>query len=398
MKRKIHKLGLLIFAGIIISRAGGFVFRAISLKFLPLSIYGEFVIYLLLLTFLGSLASFGLPVLIASKAGKEISKRKRFTLLQKFSSVLIPISLSISLLLLLLSPLLSTLLKISIETVIFLSFTLPLYTFYNLLLFYFRGTDAKISLVSESIFSALRIFLLIVLFFAGLVFFSPFLSFIISFLVVSTFMIFRLGKIKLLIKEIKNKRSIIASGGIIFLYESFRNLGTGMDRFILSSFFSSTASGIYDSLVLLSLFYIILANSYGIALLSQKSNLKKKLSSSLRVYITFSFAYTIFILLSGKYILHAFKPQLLTAFHAFPYVLLSYFLYGIFVLLIFFLTSFEKYFTALKSTLIFLFFNTALNLYLIPKLEYVGAGIAFLCSLVITLMYTGVKIWKERLF
>lgn len=394
----IHKLGFLIFTGILLSRAGGFIFRTLALKLLPLALYGEVVIFILFLNFLGSVASLGLPILLTSTAGKESSKKKRFEILREFSTLLIPISLSISLLLLLFSTTISSLLNISVIPVIFLSGTIPLYTFYNLLLFYFRGTDAKVSTVSEFLFSILRITIFLILFFAGAVILSPFLSFLLAFFLSTFFMLLKLRRKNLISRftKIKNARKIIGAGFMVLIYESLRNLSIGIDRFMLSSFFNSTVSGIYDSLVLLCVFYVILANSYGIALLSQKTKIMKKLKESLNMYFKLSLLYTIFILITGKFILSIFRPELLEAFYTFPYVVLGYFIYGIFVVFIFFFTSLKRYKVALTGTFIFLIVNIIFNLYLVPELKYLGASISLTTSVIIGSVFLGVKIWKEK--
>ena len=396
--KRIHRMGLLIFTGILLSKSGGFIFRLFALKLLPLTLYGEIVIFIILLNFFGSLASLGLPILLTNITGKEISKKKRLEILRQFSALLIPISLFISLLLLFFSPIISSLLNISILPIIFLSGTLPFYTLYNLLLFYFRGTDVKVSTISEFLFSVLRIIIFIILFFTGLIIFSPFISFLFAFFFSSFFMILRLKRKNLIIKfgKINNIRKILAGGFIIFIYESFRNLSIGIDRFILSGFFDSAASGIYDSLTLLCIFYIILGNSYGIALLSQKTQITKKLKESLNMYFKFSFGYTIFILLTGKFILGIFRQEPLEAFYVFPYVVLGYFIYGIFVIFIFFFTSVKKYKIALIGTFIFLIFNIIFNLYFVPLLKYLGASISLIISIILAIIFLGVKIWKEK--
>ena len=396
--KEIHKLGFLIFAGILLSRAGGFIFKILALKLLPLALYGEVVIFILLLNFLGSIAALGLPILITSTAGKENHEKKRFEILREFSTLLIPISLSISLFLLLFSTTVSSLLNISSISIIFLAGTIPLYTLYNLLLFYFRGTDAKVSTISEFLLSILRITIFIALFFAGAVIFSPFLSFLLAFLFSNFFMLLKLRRKKLITKltKIKNARKILGAGFIVLIYESLRNLSIGIDRFTLSSFFNSTVSGIYDSLVLLCVFYVILANSYGIALLSQKTKIMKKLKESLNMYFKLSLLYTVFILITGKFILGIFRPELLEAFYTFPYVVVGYFIYGIFVVFIFFFTSLKRYKTAFTGTFIFLILNIIFNLYLVPELKYLGASISLTASVIIGSVFLGVKIWKEK--
>lgn len=396
--KKIHSLGLLIFTGILFSRIGGFIFRALALKFLPLSLYGELAIFILLMNFFGLIASLGLPVLITSFAGKESSEKKRFKNLQEFSSILLPFSILTSLLLLAFSPLISSTLNISIKTIVFLSGILPVYTFYNLLLFYFRGTNAKISTISEFLFSAFRIIAFIILFLLGFVFLSPFLAFLLAFFLSAFFMFLNLKNKNLFIKfsKVNNARKIIAVGSIVVAYEAIRNFSLGMDRFMLSSFFSTKAAGIYDSLVLLCIFYVVLANSYGIALLSQKSKMKEKLKHALSAYFKISLAYAIFIFSVNKPILAFFKPEVLKNIQAFPYVLLGYLIYGIFIIFIFFFTSVKRYKIALNGTIIFLFLNAILNLYLVPQLKYLGAGISLLLSLTISTIFLGVKIWRKE--
>ncbi len=385
--QKIHKFGILILGGILFSRAGGLFFRFLCLKFLPISVYGEAVLFIIFLTFFGIVASFGLPVLLSSEL-KWKRGNKRFLILKDIFSLSLLFSFFIAMLLFIFGMLnFFNFLKMHAETVALLSFALPIYVSFNVFLFYFRATAPKISLLSEIFLSALRIMFLIVLLSLGFVFLSPFLSIILAFFFSTLFMLYHLPHKKIFSFKIKEKKRIILAGGAIFFYECFKNLGINVDRIMLSIFFSPRDTGIYDALVLLCIFYTFVANSYGIAILSQK-NVRKNFLSSLKAYLAFSFPYSIFIFFAARPVLEFFKREVLVAYPSFSLLLLSYFIYGIFILSSFSLISLKKYSSALSGAIIFLGTNALLNSWLIPLLHYSGAALSLLIASISSLLYS----------
>lgn len=396
--KEVHKFSLAVFLALFIAKTGGAIFRALSLSLLPLKVYGELAIFTVFLNTLGIISAFGFPLLATKNAKNAKNFFAVFVIYEKF---VVLISLSVSFTIFLFSPLLSQAFNVREGIMLVLSLTLPCFALYNLTVFSLRGRrKSKTQLFAEACASFLRIIFFILLFVAGITF-APFLAFPLAFctalLVIAWLERDFIASLKfrqnLKVSE-KRKKAILKAALLVMIAEATRFFATGVDRLMLSSFFSSHIAGIYDAGALLCLPILMIAASYGISLLSSK-NVKGELKEAFKGYVRFFFIYGIFALTLGEYLLVIIKPSAAEILPYIPSILFSYLFAGAVIILSYACISQNLYKITAISSLLFLTCVCTLNLLLTPGLKFLGCIFALTISTLFPIFILGEKLWKS---
>ncbi len=396
--KEVHKFSLAVFLALFTAKAGGAIFRALSLSLLSLKVYGELAVFTVLLNTLGIVSAFGFPLL----ATKNAKNTKNFsTMFVNYTKFVVLISLSVSFTIFLFSPLLSQAFNVREGIILILSLTLPCFALYNLAVFSLRGKrKSKAQLFAEASTAFFRIVFFILLFIAGITF-APFLAFPLAFCITlliiawleRDFVISLKFSQKLKVSE-KHKKTLLRAALLVMIAEAARFFAVGVDRLVLSSLFSSYTAGIYDAGSLLCLPILMIAASYGISLLSSK-NVKEELKEAFKGYAKFFFIYGIFALTLGEYLLIAIKPSAAEILPYIPGILISYLLAGMVMILSYACISQNFYKIAAFSSLLFLACVCILNLLLTPGLKFSGCIFALTISTIFPIFILGEKLWKN---
>jgi O-antigen/teichoic acid export membrane protein len=187
----------------------------------------------------------------------------------------------------------------------------------------------------------------------------------------------------------------------IFLSEFLRTFSLGIDRIMLSGFFSTAEAGIYDVAVLLCIGYVLIANSYSNALLplasksqddrkKRRSELRKALKASSLLFVL----YSALVMLAGHPVISIVNPSYLVIFGFFPALALSYALVGFLILLTFYSNGIGYQRHTVYSGAVFAFLSLVLNSYLVPTMMYWGAVYALLASSAASLAVMSILIAK----
>ncbi len=396
--KEVHKFSLAVFLALFTAKVGGAIFRALSLSLLPLKVYGELAVFTVLLNTLGIVSAFGFPLL----ATKNAKNTKNFSVMfANYAKFVVLISLFISFILFLLSPLLSQAFNVREGIILVLSLTLPCFALYNLAVFSLRGKrKSKAQLFAEASAAFFRIALFILLFIAGIAL-APFLAFPLAFCI--TLLIIaclerdfitslKFGQ-NLQVSQ-KHKKALLKAAFLVMIAEAARSFGVGVDRLVLSSFFSPQITGIYDAGSLLCLPILMIAASYGISLLSSKY-VGGELKDAFKGYIKFFFVYGIFALTLGEYLLIIIKPSAAEILPYIPGILISYLLAGMIMILSYACISQNFYKIASISSLLFFACVCVLNLLLTPRLKFFGCIFALTISTLLPIFILGEKLWKS---
>ncbi len=396
--KEVHKFSLAVFLALFAAKAGGAIFRALSLSLLPLKVYGELAIFTVLLNTFGIISAFGFPLL----ATKNARNTKNFSaMFVNYAKFVILISLSVSFIIFLLSPLLSQAFNVREGMILVLSLTLPCFALYNLAVFSLRGKrKSKAQLFAEASTALFRIIFFILLFIAGITF-APFLAFPLAFCTALVliawlerdFIASLKFKQKLKISQ-KHKKALLKVALLVMIAEATRFFAIGVDRLVLSSLFSSHTAGIYDAGSLLCLPILMIAASYGISLLSSK-NVKEELKEAFKGYAKFFFIYGIFALTLGEYLLITIKPSAADILPYIPSILISYLFAGAVIILSYACISQNFYKITAIASLLFLACVCALNLLLTPELKFSGCIFALTISTFFPIFILGEKLWKS---
>ncbi len=394
---ELHRAGLILLLGFVIAKFGGVVFRFLSMSQMTPEAYGNVAVFLVLYNWLVLIATLGITLGLMRFVSRNPGKAGRY-----FRASLggcLGISIIVMLALVALSPGLSGLLNMSSPFIVYLlAASLPFAAVYNLVIFYFRGRYRMTSSVAGDFFlMAVRIALLVFLFMMAYQY-APYLAFMLSFLVLDIFLLLKTGtgSGEGLGREFK---ILLAYSLPIFLAEFLRFFAMELDRLFLSGFHGMAKAGLYDIAVSFCLGYLVIANSYGNALLpaaarrgSRPGNLKKSLKGAGILYI----AYTAVILLAANPLITLINPQYLPLMGFLAPLMAAYMLMGLFVVLTFYVNGAGMQRYAVYSALAFAFLSLALNLYLVPGLEYIGAIEALLVSGAVSLGLLGGLVWKSR--
>lgn len=383
--------------GFIIARFGGVIFKFICMSQMSPEAYGNIAIFLVLYNWFVLIATLGITLGLMRFVSRYPEKAGQY-----FRAALIGclgISILAMLGLLLLSPVLSGILNMSSPFIIYiLAVSLPFAAVYNLVIFYFRGQYRMTSsVIGDFSLMAVRIAVLVALFIMAYQY-APYIAFIISFLVVDIFLLLRTGTGSAGMPG-KDFRILLIYSLPIFLAEFLRFFSLGLDRLFLSGFHGTAEAGLYDIAVSLCLGYLVIANSYGNALLpaaakknAKPGSLRKSLKGTGILYII----YTVVILLAAGPLIGIINPQYLPLLGFLTPLIAAYILVGLFVLLTFFVNGagLQKY--AVYSAVVFAFLSLALNFYLVPSLKYMGAIEALLVSGIVSVALLGGLVWKTR--
>jgi len=305
---------------------------------------------------------FNAPLTIGlAKVVSEKRKRKK-TYYQAALFGCTMMSLIASAILILVAPQISDFLNIhDTSIVVYLAIVLPFAVFYNMTIFYFRGLyRMKASATSDIALNIIRILALLLFFLIGYLH-TPYLAFLASFVILEILLIF-FGKVNF--RTLKTKvnekfklfKSLLLYSMPIFIGESLKLFGLGFDRLFLTRFFTTFASGIYDIAIALCMGYMVIANSYGMALLpvaskNQKNlaNLKRNLIKTLTYVAVLYIVYTIPMLLLAEPVISLINPQYLFV----------------------------------------------LNFYFVPELKYLGAVVAMLISATLSVITLSLLVWRR---
>lgn len=394
---ELHRAGLVLLLGFVIARFGGVLFKFICMSQMTPEAYGNIAVFLVIYNWLVLLATLGITLGLMRFVSREPGKANYY-----FRAALVGcfgISIIVMIALLLFSPLISGILNISSPFIVYiLALSLPFAAVYNLVIFYFRGQYRMTSSVlGDFSLMVVRIAVLIFLFYMAYQY-APYIAFLVSFLVLDIFLLLKTGTGKGigLGKEFK---ILLVYSLPIFLAEFLRFFSLGLDRLFLSGFYGTAEAGLYDIAVSLCLGYLIIANSYGNALLPaaakkgwKKGGLRKSLKGTLILYAL----YTAIILLAANPLITFINPQYLPLLNFLTPMIAAYILIGFFVVLTFFVNAIGLQRYAVYSALVFAFLSLVLNFYLVPGMKYLGAIEALMVSGIVSLCLLGGLVWKTK--
>jgi stage V sporulation protein B len=388
--KSLYRGGFVLLIGFLLVRLGGFIFRIICMYVLPVAAYGEVALFLILFNWFVLFATFNVTIGLSKFVAEGKGKKELFYASALTGSLIIAIIASA--ILALLSPWISAAVNINQTVVIWAIACIPFAVIYNIAIFYLRGMfRMKSSVIADSIMTVIRIAALIGFLFAGL-YYAPYMAFLISFLLIDLYLLAKsnaFGSCKgFSIGDMKTTfRTLLIYSTPIFLSEFLRMFSLGIDRIMLSGFYSTAEAGIYDVAVLLCIGYVLIANSYSNALLplasmsqhdrkKRRSELYRALKASSLLFI----AYTILVLIAGQPVINLVNPAYLGIFSFLPMLALSYVLIGFLIILSFFANGigFQKH--TVYAGAVFAFLSLVLNSYLVPSMMYWGAIYALLAS------------------
>lgn len=401
----LKKGGLILIIGAAITKLGGIVFRFVSMNQLPPDLYGEVALFLVLFNWLLLLSTFNITLGLSKKVSEKNSDPRYYDASLIGCTLL---SLVVGLFTVLLSPFIASFLTINDPLmVMILGAIMPLAVLFHIKLYHYRGHyKMERSVYMDAGFVLLKIFFLIILFHYGFNL-APYLSFLLGYLLVDTWLLIK-GKFSIDIASeevIPYFRKILFYSFPIFVAESLRFFGLGLDRIFLARIFDTAASGIFDVGISLCMGYIVIATSYGNALLPSASEsedepnkLKRGYLKSILYVVTIYVIYSIALLLVGEPIIQFINPEYLAVFEFIRPLMLAYSLVGIFTLTIFFLSGIKLQKYAAYGSIAFVIVALVLNYLLIPGMKYMGAitaiGSAALTGLIVLLVPVYVKVFR----
>jgi O-antigen/teichoic acid export membrane protein len=399
--KSLYKGGFILLLGFLLARFGGFIFRIICMNILPVSAYGEVAVFIVLYNWFVLFATFNVTIGLAKFVSENPKRKELFYLSSIFGSLII--SFIIAVLLFLITPWISASLNLDASIVYWAIASVPFAVIYNIGIFYFRGLyRMKSSVLADAIMTVIRIVALVGLLLAGL-YFAPYLAFLLSFMLIDIYLLFRnrTGLPFKLSQIFSTFRQLLIYSMPIFISEFLRLFSLGVDRVMLSGFYSTVEAGFYDVAVMLCIGYIIIANSYSNALLpmassnqADKRKRRSELGKALRASSGFFVLYTIVIMLAARPVINLVNPYYIGAFDLLPPLALAYIFIGFLTVLSFFANGIGYQRHAVYSGAVFAFLSLILNFYLIPTLMYWGAIYSLLVSSAGSLAVMALLIWK----
>ncbi len=393
----LHRAGLVLLLGFVIARFGGVVFKFICMNQMTPEAYGNVAIFLVLYNWLVLLATLGITLGLMRFISRNPGKAGRY--FRASLAGCFGISILVMLILILISPGISGILNISSPFIVYiLAVSLPFAAVYNLVIFYFRGQYRMTSSVlGDFSLMVVRIALLVFLFYMTYQY-APYLAFLLSFLILDIFLLLKTGTGRGVCLG-REFRILLIYSLPIFVAEFLRFFSLGLDRLFLAGFHGTAEAGLYDIAVSLCLGYLIIANSYGNALLpaaakrgGEKGGLRKSLKGTLALYVL----YTVIILLVANPLITLINPQYLPVLGFLAPMIIAYILIGFFIVLTFFVNGIGLQRYAVYSALVFAFLSLLLNFYLVPGLKYMGAIEALIVSGIVSLSLLGGLVWKAK--
>lgn len=384
---KIGKAGLTLLIGFIIAKAGGGLFKFIAINQFSPEVYGELAIFLVLFNIGLLLSTFSITIGVM----KFVSESKGFYISGLIGSVLI--SLVVAGALILTSPVLSEVLNIDPVVLVFLGSILPLAVIYNITVFYFRGIykmkKASFLEVSQSLLKIITLLFFVMISF----YYPPYTAFLFTFIILDILFIFSKD-----LKEAKpddfisDFKKLLLYSLPVFIAEISKFLAISFDRLILSYNFGAFATGIYDFGITLCIGYMIVANSYGNAILPKVSEnmrlgeIKRRFLSGIKPLLGLFAVYTLLLNVLDKFIINLINPEYI-ALSEFIYILsLGYIFIGLFTYMAFFLKGLKKQKLVAYSAIVLVGSSVMLNIYFIPMFKYIGAGLSIMLSALIGLV------------
>jgi O-antigen/teichoic acid export membrane protein len=283
--------------------------------------------------------------------------------------------------------------------------SVPFAVVYNISIFYLRGLyKMRSSVWADFIMTVIRLSALLGFLFAGF-YYAPYMSFLLSFMLIDVYLLYRnrVGT-RFSKKEIISTFRIMLLYSIpIFLSEFLRLFSLGVDRLILSSFYTTVEAGFYDVAVLLCIGYLVIANSYSNALLplasrsqgdarKRRSELVKALRASSVLFVL----YTLLILIAGRPVISIINPAYIDVIGFLPGLAVAYMMIGFLTILSFFANGIGHQRYGVYAGAVFAFLSLSLNLYLIPSMMYWGAITALLVSSAVSLAVMSGLILRVR--
>lgn len=344
--KSLYRGGFVLLIGFLLVRLGGFVFRIICMNVLPVAAYGEVAIFLILFNWFVLFATFNVTIGLSKFVAEGKGKKELFYSSALAGSLLL--SIIVSAVLALLSPLISTALNLSQTIVIWAIACIPFAVIYNIAIFYLRGMfRMKSSVIADSIMTAIRIAALVGFLYAGL-YYAPYMAFLFSFLLIDIYLLARSNACSSFLgfsfREMKSAfRTLLIYSTPIFLSEFLRMFSLGLDRIMLSGFYTTAEAGIYDVAVLLCIGYVLIANSFSNALLpiasrnqEDKKKRRSELFKALKASSLLFMGYSALVLVAGQPVINLVNPSYLVIFSFLPMLALSYVLIGFLIVLSFF--------------------------------------------------------------
>ena len=388
--KSLYRGGFVLLIGFMLVRLGGFIFRIICMNVLPVAAYGEVAVFLILFNWFVLFATFNVTIGLSKFVAEGKGNKEMFYISALTGSLIL--SIFVSAVLALLSPWISEAVNLNQTIVIWAIACIPFAVIYNVAIFYLRGMfRMKSSVIADTIMAVIRIAALLAFLFAGM-FYAPYLAFLVSFLLIDVYLMARskaCGSCRgFSIKEMKNAFGfLLVYSAPIFLSEFLRTFSLGIDRIMLSGFYTTAEAGIYDVAVLLCIGYVLIANSYSNALLplasmsqddrkKRRSELFKALKASSLLFIL----YSALVMIAGQPVISLVNPAYLGIFGFLPMLALSYVMIGFLIILSFFANGIGFQRHTVYAGAVFAFLSLALNSYLVPIMMYWGAIYALLAS------------------
>ncbi len=385
--KSLYRGGFILLIGFLIVRLGGFIFRVICMSMLPVSAYGEVAVFMVLYNWFALFATFNVTIGMAKFVSHERGKKELYYVSALAGSLLL--SLVITAALLLLTPWISAGLNLGQAIVHWAILSIPFSVIYNISIFYFRGQyKMRSSVVADAVMTVIRIAALAGLLLAGL-YYAPYLAFVISFVLIDIYLLAR-NRLALAAGArdvLPAFRTLLIYSAPIFLSEFLRMFSLGLDRVMLSGFYSTIEAGMYDVAVLLCLGYVLIANSYSNALLplasSSQGDVRKRRSELLKALKASSLlfaAYTVLVALAGRPVISLVNPAYMGIFSFLPALAVAYVLIGFLTILSFFANGIGYQRHTVYAGVVFAFLSITLNLYLVPVMMYWGAVSSLIIS------------------
>ncbi len=406
--KSLYRGGYILLLGFLFMKLGGFFFRMITMRILPVSAYGEVALFLVLHNWFVLFATLSVTIGLAKFVSHDSSKKELYYVSSLAGSLLIAVFVSAALLLM--TPWLSETLNLSQTVIHWAILSIPFAVVYNIGIFYFRGLyRMKSSVAADAIMTLIRIAALVGLLTAGL-YYAPYLAFLLSFMVIDVYLLLKnRSGTRFGFGEISPAFRILLLYSIpIFISEFLRVFSTGVDRLMLSGFYSTVEAGIYDVAVAFCLGYVIIASSYSNALLplssSSQGDTRKRRSElfrALKASSAFFVLYTLIVMFAGQTVINLVNPLYMGIFGFLPLLTVAYMMIGFFTILSFYANSLGYQRHVVYAGAVFAFLSLVLNFYLIPKMMYMGAVSALLISstaslAVMTMFILKVERWSRK--
>ena len=396
----LHKGSLILLAGFLLLKFGGILFRIICISFLPVSAYGEVAVFLVLFNWFMLFATLNVTIGMA----KFISQDRKRGRLYYVSGLAGSMGLSavVCIFLLAFAPAIAASLNLPQSVIYWAVAAIPFATVYNIGIFYYRGLYRMgDSVATDFIMTAVRLAALLLLLMAGL-YYAPFLAFLISFMAIDVYLVLRnRSREKLKSGEISSTfRKLLIYSLPIFVSEILRAFAMGLDRIMLSGFYSTAEAGFYDVAVSLCLAYMMIASSYSNALLPVASSggagkRRSELISALKASSALFVVYTAVLIVGGGPFVNLINPAYAGVLEFMMPLAAAYMLMGFLTILCFYANGTGRQMHAVYAGAVFAFLSLVLNLYLIPEMMYMGAIYSLIISSTASLAVMGALIWKR---